>query len=329
MGSDLQWRLEPVLFSDSKDIPRTKAVMLSQCYHATHLKLAFKDYAGALADLNSFVNANPKFATAYAVRAHFEHELGYDDDAFADCIKATNLNPQAPYPYTVRGYIEAESFHNYANARADFEKTIKLDPNNVGDYDDCAWIARITTNNSGAFEYLDHAIQLDKTRFTNPRSGNPYAYLAWIQGDLFQYKPALENFRKALERNPTTERYWLHIWLLRARLGERQEATSDLVKQIGLMSKAELNLWQTMCERFLVGAVNEEDLMRTVSDPAFIGRIKRTALCSANYYIGMKHFLDGDKKSALLSFRNALNTGLNGYFDYESTVAEAARLEKE
>jgi tetratricopeptide (TPR) repeat protein len=328
-NGDFELRLEPIPFLDSGGISRPNAIRLAASVSSAQIKLNFRDYTGALAALTDAVNANPKFATAYAIRARFEHQLGYDDDAFADCTKAIALNPNAPYPHTMRGFIEAESFRDYAAARTDLAEVIRLVPNSPGAYDDCALIERLSTNYSGAFQYLDRAFQAAKMQATYPQGGNPYKYLAWFQCDLGQYQPALENFRAAVNQNAADQSCWIHVWLLRARLGDRPGATADLIAHIASISKARSNLWLVMCERFLVGSVTEETLSDSASDPAVIGRIKRESLCSANYCIGMKHLLDGDKKSALLFFQKALRTAAYGYLDYESAQVEAAALEKQ
>ena len=52
--------------------------------------------------------------------------------------------------------------------------------------------------------------------------------LGYIQSDLFQFAPALENFRKGSNWIQGCTMAHFRIWIIRARQGERAEATREL-----------------------------------------------------------------------------------------------------
>jgi tetratricopeptide (TPR) repeat protein len=314
--------LEPVPFADSNGTDRKSALALYDAIREAKVKTAFKDYNGAMAVMGKIVNSYPHFATAYAYRALLEHDLGYDDDAFADCAKAIKLNPRAPYPYYARGVLEIESFRDYTNGLSDFNTIRHLDPENVLGYRAGAWAERMLKNYTNAFEDLSEAIKLESLHFTNPRPGDSYAALGWLQNDLGQYQQALQSFQTALARSSGQEKTWLRIWVLRSRLGDRENATHDLAERLHSLSKARLELWPATCGRFLIGQTNEPDLIRVAGDFATGTRLRKEALCSANYYIGMKQLLDGNKARALTFLRKAMAMNVPGYSEYESAAAE-------
>lgn len=325
-ASEIEYRLEPILRWDSRNITRQKTAWLRDCVRDVSFKTASKDYDGAMADLNTFVKSNPKFGPVYTFRALLELDLGNADDAFFDCGQAIKLNPQAPFPYVIRGDVELEAFVDFTNALADFKKAVKLQPAMVEGYLKCAWGERMLNNYSNAFQYLDRAVEVEKGYDPASVRGRPYTQLGWMQADLGEYQKALGNFQKALDYDPTSERNWLRFWLLAVRLGNREDANFKLNQHLSSLSQARLRRWPEMCGRFLLGFASEEDLLRTANDPAAKGRFRKDGLCSAYYYIGMKHLLAGDNQSALTRFQKALDTHVIGYYEYESAAAEAARL---
>jgi tetratricopeptide (TPR) repeat protein len=323
---DFQWRLElsPLDFTRDSDY---QARQLSQRFATARYKAESKDYSGALADLNGAVESAPKYATAYAVRASLEHHLGYDVDAFADSARAIKLNPNLSYPRRIRGIVESESDRDYTNALLDFRQAIGLDLHDIQVYVECAYVERARTNFAAALGDLDRAIQVNETRPEKTRLGSPYWAAGWIQSDVGQYPLALKNFRKALKQSPSI-RCGLRVWVLRARLGDREAATSNLVKHIQFVSPIHRNRPLAVCERFLAGKASEEDLLQAAGDSALNPAIRRRELCTANYYVGMKRMLDGDEAGALRFLQQASATALNCFPDCESATVEAAALEK-
>jgi lipoprotein NlpI len=149
-----------------------------------------------------------------------------------------------------------------------------------------------------------------------------YAFRGRIQNDLQQFQAALESFRKAAELNPSDEYYHICIWLVRVRLNEREEATNELVGHLKSLPKAYLTKWPVPVERFLTDALVEEDVLLFAKIPVTSLRTQKEHLCDANYYIGMKHFLAGDKTGAANCFHAALDSILIGYSNYESAATE-------
>ena len=79
----------------------------------------------ALADLTEAIRINPKFAEAYSRRSVVLVQLKRSNEALADAQTAVTLRPESSDAYLFRGRLRLAR-HEFAEARADFERTFQL-----------------------------------------------------------------------------------------------------------------------------------------------------------------------------------------------------------
>src|SRR6266581_774903 len=98
------------------------------------------DLAGAIADYDRALNADPKFAEAYFNRGKARRAQGDLDGAIADYEAAAELDPQLAFnnrditqAYLNRGYIRSNRL-DLDGALTDYDRAIRLDPNDADAY---------------------------------------------------------------------------------------------------------------------------------------------------------------------------------------------------
>ncbi len=128
------------------------------------------------------------------------------------------------------------------------------------------------------------AIQVD------PKCAAAYESRGLWNYDKRAWADALADFKKFCEISTAgQDAVRLRIWLVRARLGERDAATKDLKAFIEKREAAQD--WDLQIARFLAGELGEGDLLKAAGD-------KGARLCEARFYAGAKRAIDGDKAGA-------------------------------
>jgi lipoprotein NlpI len=152
--------------------------------------------------------------------------------------------------------------------------------------------------------------------------------LGAVQSDMLQFTPALGNLRKAVEIDP--KMYYAHfaIWAIRARNGERAEATKDLRASLKPLEGDEKRKWELCIGRFLLGDVTESNLIAQAPETAVRPTDEPIQKCEALYYAGMKRLVDGDKAGASGLFEKCIAVGQDNDMQYFSAKAELQRLKK-
>jgi lipoprotein NlpI len=120
----------------------------------------------------------------------------------------------------------------------------------------------------------------------------------------------------------------LRIWLIRARLGEQENATKELTDCLNSLQGAQKNDWSSQIGQFLTGTLNEEDFLNLAKTSARNPKQQSGQFCQANYYAGMKHLLIGEKEGATALFKKCLGTGEKGCTEYVSAGVELNALKK-
>ena len=304
--------------SDQSDLKYPRAYL-----RRAAAKMAFKNYQGALSDISKAIELDPTFVAAYSERALAEHRLGYEDDAYADSSVAIRLNPKYASAYNVRGIVEMDFNPDYKSAMADFNKAIELAPRFHAAYNNRAWVKRRLKDYDGALQDIDQSIK------SAPGQVWAYAFRGCMRNDLQQFEAALEDFRQAVKLDPSAEFCQIRIWLIRMRLNEQNEATRELVGHVKSLPRAYLSRWPVPVEGFLTGTTVEDDVLQASKIPVTNTRTQLEHLCDANYFIGMKHLLAGDKTGAANYLQKAVNAILVGYSSYESAAAELNLLESQ
>jgi adenylate cyclase len=186
------------------------------------------------------IELDPEFAAAYASLAQaysLAQENGWTDKreefvnkALALAKKAVELDAELPRAHWALGRIYTRApFRNHDLAIKELKRVIELDPNYADGYAFLANTLLYVGKAAQALGVMEQAMRI------NPRF--PFWYLHILgqsQYLLTRYEAAAENFRKAIERNPTVS--WPRRWLLATygQLGMKDDAEWEISELEGL-----------------------------------------------------------------------------------------------
>ncbi len=290
-------------------------------------KQAKGDLDGALADYNRAVELNPKSVRAYDNRGIARRAKGNLDGAIADFDKALELNPKYTRAYENRGFIKSTK-GDLDGAISDYNRAIELDPKNARSYDGRSFVKRIEGDLDGAISDYDRAIEL------NPKDAHAYYGRGVARYDRRDWSTALSDFRKAstfkpaaLKSETVPDYSRFGVWMARTKLGERDEATSELKQYLLVRTIGKPNDWPSTIARFLTGDVSENDFLKAAES----GDEKQTRnqRCEAYFYVGTLRLINGDKSTAADYFKKCLDTGVKDFYEYRSAAAELQFLKSE
>ena len=237
------------------------------------------------ADQN-YPNMQFPLASAYSQRGVLEQKNGDLDGALADYNKAIGIKPDFTEVYFVRGQVE-HSKNDLDGALTDYNKVIEMNPRLVG-----AYFSR------GILNY-----------------------------NLHKFSDALADLSKscAMDLGVQHQDYsHFYVWLIRARLGEKDAATKELQSYLDNRKTGTSDDWPSKVANFLTGQLTEPDFFKTSENAD-----KQTdggQHCEAYFYAGSKRLAGGDKTTATDYFEKCLATGCKGFTEYTSAAAELKNL---
>jgi len=286
-------------------------------YQSGDQKFDKGDMDGAIADYTKAIALNPKHASAYFNRALAKRAKGDLDSALADATKAIELRPKDSDSYNCRGHVKMAQ-GDLDGAIADFTKAVELNPKHDFAYANRG-IAKYDKNDlEGALTDLTKGIKL------NPKNGEAYRNRGYVLYDQQSWAGALPDFRKACDLNPAVKDYpQLRIWLIRARLGERDAATRELAQ---FLKGRKADDWPRKIMRFLIGELPEAEFLKAAESEN--AKTDGERKCEATFYVGSRSLIDGDKDKAKEYFQQCLDTGVKTFAEYRSASAELTALEK-
>jgi TolB-like protein/Tfp pilus assembly protein PilF len=160
--------------------------------------------------------------------------------AFEFTQKAISLDDSNAAAYSALGKTYAMN-KQYDKAIATCEQAVSLDPNSATNF---MWLGLVLTWAGRAEEgsrYLQHAIRL-----------NPFApaiffnNLAVAYRDAGQYEKAIEEAKKALQREPNTQFPYIHMAISYIRLGREEEARAAAAEILRINPKFSLERYAKM-----------------------------------------------------------------------------------
>ncbi|HEX7901912.1 MAG TPA: protein kinase [Planctomycetota bacterium] len=309
------------------------------------------DVAGALDDLNRFVELEPKSYRGYLERARIRGGAGDVRGAAADHAQALmeldrafETRPRDPRGSLRRGQVR-EAMGDRTAAIEEYSRAIELDPK-LGP----AWAARAALRLSmGAFDaalkdarralrplplitgtaqlalgdFAEAAAELTRA-IDRAGEGRVERALAWLS--LGEGLKAAADLEAAGARDglPWRERdrIQLLLWVARARRGDRRAADSNLDAWFKARTDASLRGWYRRAADVLLGRLPEGDLRALL--PTFEPRESAERACEADYYAGMRRLLSGDPEGARSHFERAAQTP--GRRDLAESLAAALEL---
>jgi lipoprotein NlpI len=173
-----------------------------------------------------------------------------------------------------------------------------------------------------------HAIQDYTTAIKlAPDNAKVYANRGYCYYDQQSWTEALRDFQMACSLNPSHQEYrYLRIWLVRARLGDREKATRELKWRFGLRRLRNPDDPAAQIALFLMDQTAEEAFFKAVEAAYGPAQVK-DARCVSYFYAGTKRLIAGDKATARDYFQKSLDTGMKGNLEHSSAAAELKALE--
>jgi ankyrin repeat protein len=137
---------------------------------------------------------------------------------------------------------------------------------------------------------------------------------------------ALSLFIKSRELGSEFQDYTCYrIWIIRARLGERDAATRELADYLEHRKPGNTNDWPLQIGRFLAGQSSESNFLAAAYSP--VPQTSKEQHCEAWFYSGSKHLIERDEMGAVDNFKKCLTTGLQNFEEYTSANAELLFIE--
>ena len=236
------------------------------------------------------------------------------DVALADYKRAIELEPDFALAYSNRGAVRVPK-GDLDGALADHNRSIELDPKNTPAYHNRGLAKYHKGDSEGALADYNRAIELD------PKSGVPYSSRGCLRYNAHAFSDALVDFRKRLNSDSgdlASVHHW--VWLVRARLGERDAATKELRDYLDQRKTGKPDDWLAQMSRFLAGQLTEADFLKAADSAD--KRKDTEQHCGAWFYAGTVRLIAGDKAAAKDYFEKCLATGAKTLAEYLSAEAE-------
>jgi len=139
--------------------------------------------------------------------------------------------------------------------------------------------------------------------------------------DMHNFVGSLADFRNACELGSEVQDYsYYRIWLIRARSGEKEAATQELVSYLNNRKAQNPTDWPLQVGRFLAGQITEANFLKAAADANT--KADREQHCEACFYAGSKRLIENDKTGAADFFKKCLGTGVTTFEEYHSAEAE-------
>jgi tetratricopeptide (TPR) repeat protein len=188
----------------------------------------------AIAEFNTAIQLNPKYATAYFSRAYTYEQLGKFDLAVKDYTQAIAIDPKFPEAYTNRGLLKLERFNDIEGALADYNQALVIDPQYSDAYNNRGLLKADKLNKTqAALADYNQAIKID------PKSSTVYYNRGLLKDEkLNDTQGALADYTLAISLNPKYANAYNNRSTLRSeKLKDIPGAVADIENAISLNPK--------------------------------------------------------------------------------------------
>jgi len=181
----------------------------------------------AIADYDTAIELDPKYASAYCNRGIARGKLGRHKEAIADYDTAIGLDPKYASAYYGRAFAE-RALNRIGEAIADYDKAIELDPKYASAYYNRADAKGELGRHREAIADYDTAIGLD------PKYASAYYNRAIAKGALNRIGEAIADYDKAVELDPKDASAYYNRAIAKGALDRIGEAIADYDKAVEL-----------------------------------------------------------------------------------------------
>ena len=282
------------------------------------------DWDGAFADYDHAIAVDKADVYAYYDRGGAKRKRGDLDGALADYDRAIELNPQDASVYNDRGSTKLLK-GDLSAALADFNKTIQLNPKDPKPYFHRGTVEARRGNLNEAILDYDRSIMLDSgdAKVYYGRGVAHYNKRDWTKA-LIDFRGVLGLNSSGSKSSSLQDYSQIRIWMIRAKLGERETATRELKQYLRTRQTGKPGDWSLTVIGFLTGDTPETDFLKSpdsVDEKQVQSRRSAALFCA-----GTVRLLDGDKTTAAEYFKKCLETSHAQSYEYQSAAAELANL---
>jgi lipoprotein NlpI len=270
------------------------------------------EYQEAVRDYSQALKFAPNSSDALYNRGGAYSKLGRWDDALADFNALLKIVPNDPNTHYARAWVQAQRGEDKA-AIADLDKVLEIAP------DDQEALLDRGGMNIRAGRYDDAIRDFSALLKLDPKA----AAAAYNRGRAYyangNFKDAAEDFTLTLKLRPDNPYAALRLYLAQAHLGKGDEAV--LKKGIEKLDPA---VWPRPLLELFAGTGKDPELIAGINQlPA---KLRTDVLCEAQYYLGERALLNGDKKAARDYFEAAAATSASGTIERIDAKAALARV---
>lgn len=288
-------------------------------YYRGNVHSAKGDFDRAIADYAVAITLDPKNENSYYYRGLARINKGDFDNAIADYTKYIELDPKLAEAYYNRALAKFKK-HDYGGAIIDYTKAIELDSQIVEAYLGRADSKAHSSDRDGAIADYSEALKI------NPRSYAAYAALGYLFYDSHSWRNALTNFRASIANGSINQDYeQLRIFLIRARLGEREAAIKELAQYLASRN-GKANDWFLRIGHFLTGRMSEQELL-TIAARGDKQAIQEQR-CEAYFYAATVRMLKGENAKAKEYFLRSVKTNITNFTEFVSAKAELELIDE-
>jgi Tfp pilus assembly protein PilF len=187
----------------------------------------------AVAQFSRAIRLNPRYTTAYFMRAYVQYDLQAYPQALADFNQAISLNPKYADAYHNRGLLKKDQLNDPQGALADYNQAISLNPKYADAYHNRGLLKKDQLNDpQGALADYNQAISL------NPKLAPAYINRGNLKGQkLNDPQGALADFNQAISLNPKNALAYNNRGNLKNDMNDPQGALADYDQAISLNPK--------------------------------------------------------------------------------------------
>ena len=199
-------------------------------------------------------------------------------------------------------------------AIADHTKAIELKPDFANAYHSRGIAKQAKGDMDGAFADYTSAIEL------NPKLAWAYYGRGCLRYNAHAFTDALDDFRKTIKLDSSNEYARFQVWLICARQGETEAATTELQTYLAGRTTGKLDDWASKIGHFLVGQLSEPEFLTATKNAD--QKKEKGQSCEAYFYAGSKRLFAGDKPMAEDYFQKSITTDQKDYMEYLNAAAE-------
>jgi tetratricopeptide (TPR) repeat protein len=194
-------------------------------------KNLLNDSPGALADFNQAISLNPRYELAYHNRGLLKYQkLNDPQGALVDYSQAISLNPQDATAYYNRGLLKYQKLNDPQGALADYSQAISINPKYASAYHNRGILKSKKLNDPrGALADYNQAISI------NPQDADAYNSRGSLKDDLNDTPGALADYNQAISLNPQDAAPYINRGNLKyPKLNDPEGALADYNQAISL-----------------------------------------------------------------------------------------------